>query len=83
MSPINRRKFLISSVAVTAATALAPHLLVTPSEVALQASEPALPEAGAIPGVQLQSAGHRDFINWRQQGLNLGGRTAHHRHYLM
>jgi hypothetical protein len=82
MSPLNRREFLYSSVAVAAATALAPHLLAMSSEGARQPSDPVSQEACAGPRVQPQFRSDPNFVNWREQGLNLAGKASHSRHYL-
>lgn len=72
MSPLNRREFLYSSVAVSAATALALH-------------NPAiLPEGARLPGSTVRKDLYmgpprfersEGFVNWREQGLNLGGQA--------
>lgn len=77
MPQLNRREFLLSSAAVTAATALAPHILATPSEGAGQPSNSALQEASAVSFAQPRSARDWDFLNWRQQGVNFGGAVVH------
>ena len=82
MVQLNRRKFLYSSFAATAATALAPHLLAASSEGVLQPSNPVSQEERTGPSVQPQFGGDCDLINWRQQGLSLGEKTVHYRQYL-
>jgi hypothetical protein len=78
MSPLNRREFLYSSFAVSAATALAPHLLAMSSENAQQ-SHTVSQEACTAPSIQPQFGGGSDFVNWREQGLNLGERSFRNR----
>lgn len=81
MLQLNRREFLLSSAAVTAATALAPHLWAAPSEGAWQSSNSVSQETSAAPFPQPQFGGDRDFLNWRQQGVNLRGEVAHYWRY--
>jgi hypothetical protein len=76
MVQINRRKFLCSSVAVSAAAALAPHLLTASTGKALQLSNPA---ACMGPSVPPQFGGERNFVNWRQQGASFGRKTVRNR----
>lgn len=76
MSPLNRREFLYSSLAVSAATALAPHLLAMPSEGARQSGNPVSQQANAGSFVQPQFETDYGIVNWREQGLNLGERVV-------
>jgi hypothetical protein len=75
MSPLNRREFLYSSVAALAATALASHLLAMSSEGARQPDNPVSQEAYTGPSVLSQFERDSNFVNWREQGLNLGARN--------
>lgn len=72
MSPLNRREFIFSGVAVSAATVLAIHLS-SPSEIALEACRPVAEEAGARPAIRWQFDRDRDFVSWREQGWSLCG----------
>jgi hypothetical protein len=71
MSPLNRREFLFSSVVVSAATALAPHLSAMSSEGAPKPRNPVQQKPCAEPRVQPYFARDSNFVNWREQGLNL------------
>jgi hypothetical protein len=82
MSPLNRREFLYGSVAVSAATALAPHLSAMLSESAWKPRNPVSQEACTPPGVQPQFGRNVNFVNWREQGLNLGEKAVRNRQYL-
>lgn len=73
MSPFNRREFLYSSVAISAATTIAPHLPAMLPKGAWQPSKPVWQEANTRPRDQSQFERDRGFVNWREQGLNFGG----------
>lgn len=75
MSPLNRREFLLSSIAVSAATTLAPHLSAMSAEGARQPGKPVSQEARTRTTVQPQFARDSSVVNWREQGLNLGGKA--------
>jgi hypothetical protein len=79
MHQLNRREFLYSGVAVSAATALAPHLPAMSSEIARQPGNPVSQEACSGPSVQPECERGRNFVNWREQGLNLGKRRVRNR----
>jgi hypothetical protein len=80
MIQLNRRKFLYASAAVSAATAFAPHLFA--SEGLWQPGNSAPTEACTGPSIQPQFGKDCDFVNWREQGLNLGEGTVNYLQYL-
>jgi hypothetical protein len=82
MSPLNRREFLYTSVAVSIATVLARHLSAMSSEGARQPSHPVSQEACTEPSVQPQFGRSLNFVNWREQGLNLGEKAFRSRQFL-
>jgi hypothetical protein len=81
MVQLNRRKFLYSSVAVSAATALAPYLLAASTDEAWQPSNPVSQEACKGSSVQPNFGGDRNFVNWRQQGACFGKRAVRNRQF--
>jgi len=82
MLQLNRRRFLYSGVAVSAAAALGPHIWAMSSEGAGEPSNPVSQEACTGPSVQPQFGGDCNFVNWRQQGLSLGEKAFHNRQYI-
>ena len=81
MSPLNRREFLYSSVAVSAATALAPHILAASSEGERRARNYAVPDAPTVQSVQPRFGGDWNFVHWRQGGLSVGEAVVHYGQY--
>ena len=82
MVQLNRREFLRKSVAVSAATAFAPHLSAMSLEDVRQPGNPVPQESCTGPSVQPQFGRGCKVINWREQGLNLSGRSARNRRTL-
>lgn len=79
MRKINRREFLYNGAAISAATALAPHTLATTGEGVLWATHAAIQNARRVPGERPFTGRDYGIVNWREQGLNLSGRTVHYR----
>ena len=82
MSPLNRREFLFSSVAVSAATALAPHLSAMSAEGLWQPHSPASQKTYTGPNLLPQVRRNSSFVNWREQGLNFAENAYRNRQSL-
>lgn len=81
MVQVNRRQFLYSGVAVSAAVALGSHMAGISSEALCGAGNDVLQEDRAAPDKQLFHGAGKDLFTWRQEGLNLTGGVSHFRQY--
>ena len=79
MVQLNRRQFLYSGVAFSAAAAFGPHVWPMSSEDALRTNN-APQEVYTGPGIQPQFVEGCNFLSWREQGLRLGENVVRYRH---
>jgi hypothetical protein len=81
MAQLNRREFLRKSVAVSTATALAPHIWAASSEGERRAPNYAVQDARTVQSVQPRFGGDWNFVHWRQGGLSVGEAVVHYGQY--
>lgn len=81
MCPLNRREFLYTGVAVSAAVAFVHHLPAMPSESARQPGNPVWQALYTAPSLPQFGEGS-NFVNWREQGLNFGQSAVPRRQFL-